>query len=207
MISHLHMQPPPAYPSMRIGLLGGSFNPAHEGHVHISLAAIERLQLHKLWWMVTPGNPLKRHSELASLEDRLACARKLATHPKIEVTDFEASLPSPYASDTVDFLTRRYPGVRFVWIMGGDNLAQFHRWRNWARLFAAIPILIADRPSSRYKALASPAAQRFAGARLNEAAVGCLPYSKPPAWVYLTLPLCAVSSTAIRQNAGAQDIA
>ncbi len=183
---------------MRIGLLGGSFNPAHDGHRHISLTALQRLRLDKVWWLVTPGNPLKSGDGLASLSDRLRCARRLAAHPKIEVTAFEASMPTSYAIDTVRFLQRRYPGVRFVWLMGGDNLAGFHRWRNWTGLFASIPILVLDRPEARQVALASPAAIRFAASRIPENAAAELAFRAPPAWAYLTLPLCDLSSTAIR---------
>ncbi len=185
---------------MRIGLLGGSFNPAHDGHRHISLEAIKRLGLQKVWWLVTPGNPLKSADELAGLNERVGGARDIAAHPQIEVTDFEAGLPSPYARDTVEFLKQRYAGVHFVWIIGGDNLAQFHRWRDWDELFSLIPILVSDRPASRYRALSSPAATRFARARLKENAAGKLPLSEPPAWSYLTLPLRDISSTAIRQR-------
>src|SRR5688572_16504017 len=128
-------RPPPAFANMRIGLLGGSFNPPHEGHRHISLAALSRLRLNKLWWLVTPGNPLKSAARQPDLADRLSLAAELASHPAIEVTGFEAALPTPYAIDTLHFLRRRFPGVHFVWIMGGDNLAQFHRWRDWAGLF------------------------------------------------------------------------
>lgn len=196
-------KPPPAFPNMRIGLLGGSFNPPHEGHRHISLAALARLRLVKLWWLVTPGNPLKNSAHLPSLAERLALAGEIAAHPSIEITGFEAVLPTAYAIDTVRFLRRRFPGVHFVWIMGGDNLAQFHRWRDWAGLFAALPILVVDRPGARFRALASPAASRFAAARLPESAAPRLAALAPPAWIYMTLPLCGASSTAIRGDLGA----
>jgi nicotinate-nucleotide adenylyltransferase len=196
--------PPPAFPNMRIGLLGGSFNPPHDGHRHISLAAMARLRLDRLWWLVTPANPLKSAAHLPSLAERLPLAAECAAHPAIEVTGFEAALPTAYAIDTVHFLKRRFPGVHFVWIMGGDNLAQFHRWRDWAGLFAALPILVLDRPGARLGALASPAARRFAGARLPESAAPGLPLSAPPAWIYLTLPLCDASSTAIRREIGSR---
>ena len=198
-MSPIEAKPPPAFPSMRIGLLGGSFNPAHEGHLHISLEAIKRLRLHRLWWLITPGNPLKSASRLAPLDERLAQALRVATHPKIEVTAFEAGLASPYACDTIGFLLERYPAVRFVWIIGGDNLAQFHKWRNWAEIFASIPIFVADRPAHRHVALASPAARRFAEAYVPESDAGRLAACPPPAWSYVSLPLCRTSSTAIRR--------
>lgn len=194
--------PPPAFPNMRIGLLGGSFNPPHEGHRHISLAAMARLRLDRLWWLVTPGNPLKSAAQLPNLAERMSLAVECAAHPAIEVTGFEAALPTAYAIDTVHFLRRRFPGVHFVWIMGGDNLAQFHRWRDWTGLFAALPILVLDRPGARLTALASPAARRFANARLPESAAPSLALSGTPAWIYLTLPLCDASSTTIRGEIG-----
>ncbi|MGB0087193.1 MAG: nicotinate-nucleotide adenylyltransferase [Rhodomicrobiaceae bacterium] len=195
-------KPPVAFPSMRIGLLGGSFNPAHAGHRHISLAAMQRLQLHEVWWLVTPSNPLKRGQELASFDERMAAARAIAAHPKIKVTGFEAALPSPYAIDTVRFLQTRYPGVKFVWLMGGDNLAQLHRWRQWTGLFDSVPILVMDRPRTRHRAFASPAAIRFAAARLATNAASDLFNRRPPVWTYLNLPLCDLSSTAIRARRG-----
>ena len=198
MVAH----PPPAFPNMRIGLLGGSFNPPHEGHRHISVTALARLRLDRVWWLVTPGNPLKSTAHLPGLVERVALATKIAAHPAIEVTGFEAALPTPYAIDTVHFLRRRFPGAHFVWIIGGDNLAQFHRWRDWAGLFTAMPILVLDRPGARLGALASPSARRFEAARLPECAAPVLPVMSPPAWIYLTLPLINVSSTDLRQEIG-----
>jgi nicotinate-nucleotide adenylyltransferase len=193
-------KPPLALPGMRIGLLGGSFNPAHRGHRHISLAAMERLGLDRLWWVVTPGNPLKSNGELASLEERARLARAVARHPQIVVTEFEAALPSRFTADTVAFLRKRFPGVHFVWVMGGDNLVQFHRWRDWRRIFAAMPVAVVDRPGMRHKALASPAALNFARARISEADAGKLALMRPPAWTYLSIRLTAASSTAIRKS-------
>lgn len=190
--------PPPAFANMRVGLLGGSFNPPHAGHLHISLTAIARLRLDALWWLVTPGNPLKSAAQLPDLAERLSLAAQVASHPAITITGFEADLPTPYAIDTVHFLQRRFPGVHFVWIMGGDNLVQVHRWRNWIGLFRAVPILVLDRPNARLGALASPAARRFAQWRLPEGAGPRLAVSRPPAWIYMTLPLCDASSTALR---------
>ncbi|MGF1622179.1 MAG: nicotinate-nucleotide adenylyltransferase [Rhodomicrobiaceae bacterium] len=192
--------PPPAFSGMRIGLLGGSFNPAHDGHRHISVTALKRLALNRVWWLVTPGNPLKRFDELADLWERMAQGRKISAHPRIEVTDFEAGLSSPYSFDTLRFLKRRFPRVQFVWIIGGDNLAQFHRWRDWRRIFRTVPILVADRPDFRQAALASTAARHFAGAQLPESCAIRLPAMTPPAWTYLSLPLCDISSTQLRQG-------
>jgi nicotinate-nucleotide adenylyltransferase len=195
----VNTQPPVAFPGMRIGLLGGSFNPAHEGHLHISQEAMKRLGFHQVWWLVTPGNPLKVGTLLPCLAERMATARSLtASVPHIKVTGFEAALGSPFTIDTVTFLLRRYPLVRFVWIMGGDNLAQFHRWRQWRFVFEAIPILVMDRPTARLPALASPAALTFAHARVAQANVGALTRLAPPAWAYISIPLSPFSSTAIR---------
>jgi nicotinate-nucleotide adenylyltransferase len=193
---------PLAFPNMRVGLLGGSFNPPHEGHRHISLTAINRLGLNKLWWVVSPGNPLKDTRGLPSLRERASLAALTASHPAIEITSFEAALPTRYAIDTVRFLRRRFPAVHFVWIMGGDNLARFHLWRDWTGLFTALPILVLDRPDARLGALASPAAKRFAPARIPECDARKLPECAAPAWIYMSLPLCGASSTAIRAGLG-----
>ena len=194
-------EPPLALPGMRIGLLGGSFNPAHEGHRLISLAALERLRIDRLWWVVTPGNPLKNKAELAGFSERLERARAVAAHPRIDVTGFEAALPVPYTASTLSYLRRRFPGVHFVWLMGGDNLAQIHRWHRWRDIFQLMPIAVMDRPGARPKALASPAAKLFANSRLAEADAGALPLMEPPAWAYLTIPLSAASSTKLRRTA------
>lgn len=189
---------PPACPGMRIGLFGGSFNPPHRGHRHVSEEALKRMQLHRVWWLVTPGNPLKDRSGLEDIAEREAAARRAADHPRMIVTNFERFLPTPYAIDTVRFLRRRFPGVSFVWIMGGDNLTGFHLWRGWQGLFETVPIMVIDRPEERSKALASPAAHRYRAARLSENHAKLLPTSSAPAWIYATAPLCDISSTDIR---------
>jgi len=195
------MRLPAAAPGMRIGLLGGSFNPPHEAHRSISLTALRRLGLDRVWWLVSPANPLKDNSGLPSIEARVEAATKLARHPRIEVTGFSGR--SPYTIDLVTELKRRLPGVEFVWLMGADNLAQFHRWRAWEEIFAALPIAVFDRPGYRLKALASKAAQRFAGYRVDETKAAGLAALMPPAWTVLAHPLSALSSTAIR--AGRRD--
>ena len=133
---------------MRIGLLGGSFNPAHAAHRHISLTALKRLGLDQVWWLVTPGNPLKAGAKQPSLESRVAAAREVAHHPRIVVTGFEGARKSPYTVDTLKFLKQRFPGVHFVWLMGADNLAELHHWRDWPALFRLVPIAVFDRPAS-----------------------------------------------------------
>lgn len=195
--------PPPAYPGMRIGLLGGSFNPAHEGHLHISRVALARLGLDRVWWLVTPGNPLKGRRELKPLDERLDMAARAARHPRIDVTGFEAALPDAYTVNTLRFLDRRHPGTRFVWLMGADSLAGFHRWRDWQTIAALAPIAVFDRPGYRLPALASRAAQALAARRIEESDAAGLAEILPPAWTLLTLPLSRLSSTQIRQTRAA----
>lgn len=194
------LRPPPAFPGMAIGLLGGSFNPAHEGHRHISQAAMKRLGLDRVWWLVTPANPLKPRRDLKPFEARLAQARATARHPRIAVTGFEAARPDAYTVNTLRFLTRRYPGTRFVWLMGADSLAEFHRWRDWRTIAALAPMAVLDRPGCRFAALASRAARALAGARIDESEATALPRFRPPVWTFLTLPLSPVSSTELRRK-------
>ena len=137
---------PPVFRGMRIGLLGGSFNPPHAAHRALSLLALKRLGLDRVWWLVTPGNPLKDNRRLPPLDKRLAAARALAAHPAIDVTAVEVALDTRYTYDTVLALRRRFPGVHFVFIMGADNLAQLNRWRRWRELANLVPIAVVDRP-------------------------------------------------------------
>lgn len=197
----LHAHPPLALPGQRIGLMGGSFNPPHEGHVVIAETALRRLKLDQLWWIVTPGNPLKSVAGLLGLERRVAASRALASNPAIKVTGFEAELGSPYTYATVRYLRRRFPGTRFVWVMGADNLATFDRWQHWREIARLVPIAVVDRPGWHLKALASPAAWAFAGRRLPEPAAALLAFRKPPAWVFLSTRLSKTSSTALRAMA------
>ena len=181
---------------MRIGLLGGTFNPPHAAHREISLTALKRLGLDRVWWLVTPGNPLKDAAKLPKLEERVEAATRMARHPHIEVTGFSGE--SVYTADLLQQLKRRFPGVNFVWLMGADNLAAFDRWRDWESIFAAIPIAVLDRPGFRLKARASKAAQRFALYMVDESDVGGLALLEPPAWTILTHKLSPLSSTALR---------
>ena len=198
-----HLKVPLAAPNMRIGLLGGSFNPAHAAHRQISLVALKRLRLDQVWWLMSPNNPLKAKSKTPDLETRIDAARAVAHHPKIVVTGFEAGRNSPFTVDTIRFLKRRYPSVNFVWLMGADNLVSFHRWRAWEALFRLVPIAVLDRPGYRLKARASRAAQRFASAALDETDAPGLLRMEPPAWTLLTLPLSSLSSTRLRGAKGA----
>jgi len=191
---------PLAFAGQRIGLMGGTFNPPHEGHALCALTALRRLRLDQLWWIVTPGNPLKSGAGLPSLEERMAASRRLAADPRIKVTGFEATLGSPYTYATIRYVTRRLPAVDFVWVMGADNLAGFHRWQHWRDIADLVPIAVVDRPGWRLKALASPAAARLARFRVPEGFAGELPVLRPPAWTFLSTRLSAVSSTAIRAS-------
>lgn len=183
---------------MRIGLLGGSFNPAHEAHLLISTIALKRLNLDRVWWLVTPGNPFKPTAEATAIETRMAEARKVANDRRIIVTDFERHIGSHYTVETLSFLKSVRPGVRFVWLMGADSLVDFHRWRQWREIFRSMPIAVVDRPGYGLKARASPAARAFAADRLPDRAAGQLADLPAPAWVFLTGPLSAQSSTKIR---------
>jgi nicotinate-nucleotide adenylyltransferase len=187
---------------MRIGLLGGSFNPPHAAHRAISLFAIKRLNLDRVWWLVTPGNPLKAHGALRDLNERAAAARKMANDPRIDVSCLEAVIGTRYTVDTITYLRRRTSGLRLVWIMGADNLAQFHRWQNWQRIAAEVPIAVIDRPPQSFQALAAPAAQALARYRLPENQAARLADRRPPAWVFLTGMKLNLSSTGLRNPDG-----
>ena len=154
---------------MRIGLLGGSFNPPHEGHALITRLALRRLALDRVWWLVTPGNPLKSLTGLAALNARIEAARRLDVGPRVVVTDIEAQIGSHFTYDTLRWLKRRAPGVHFVWIMGADNLRQFHLWRHWRAIADLAPIVVVDRPGSTLKAISSPAGAALARWRVPEA--------------------------------------
>jgi len=195
--------PPYTMPGQTIGLLGGSFNPPHAAHRLISEVALKRLALDKVWWIVSPGNPLKKRIATPPLAERVQLARTVAMNPHIVVTDFEADLPTAYTVSTLAFLKARSPLVRFVWIMGADNLAHFDRWERWREIFTMVPIVVVDRPGWRLKALASKAARAFQRARKPEADAANLPLMPPPAWTFLTGPLSQTSSTEIRNRAKA----
>ena len=189
-----------ALPGMRVGLLGGSFNPAHEGHRHISLIAARRLDLHAVWWLVSPQNPLKPEHDTADFDKRLAAARELARHPRIVVSDIEARLGTRYTVDTLRALISRYPGVHFVWLMGADNLAQLPSWKQWVDIMSLVPVAVVDRPGYAPKAQLGKAAERFRDARLSETQARALPYARPPAWVYFHAKLNPLSATNIRKR-------
>ena len=185
----------------KIGLFGGSFNPPHDGHLHVSLQALNRLGLDEIWWLVSPQNPLKPSRGMAPFEERLAAARRLARHPSIRVSDCEQRIHSQYSADTIQHLRRRHPRHRFVWIMGADNLAEFERWRRWQDIFQALPIAIFDRRTYAQSASASKPLKRFARHRLPERAARRLASEQPPVWTYFHGRLHAASASAIRAGA------
>ncbi len=182
----------------RVGLLGGSFNPAHDGHIHISQCALKSLNLDQVWWLVSPQNPLKSTEGMAPFEDRLIKAREVVTDPRIVVSDFEAKAGTQFTTDALDLLLKEYTDTRFVWLMGADNLLEAHRWHRWTAIFNTVPIAVFARPTYSLKALASKAAHRFAEARVAESQASTLVDMKPPAWVYLNIRLHDASATRIR---------
>jgi nicotinate-nucleotide adenylyltransferase len=187
---------------MRIGLLGGSFNPPHIAHRAISLFAIKRLKLDRVWWLVSPGNPLKDHAALRDLDERAEAARRMANDPRIDVSCLEAVIGTRYTADTITYLRRRASGLRLVWIMGADNLAQFHRWQNLRRIASEVPIAVIDRPPQSFRAMAAPAAQALSRYRLPENQAGRLADQRAPAWVFLTGMKLNLSSTGLRNPDG-----
>ena len=193
---------PPTTAGMRVGLLGGSFNPPHRAHRAISRFALTRLQLDRVWWLVTPGNPLKQNGSLQELGARMQAARDIADDPRIEVSCLESVIGTRYTIDTINALRRRFSGVRFVWIMGADNLAQFHHWQDWRRIAAQVPIAVIDRPPQSFRALASPAAQALSRYRVPENEAGSLAGRPAPAWIFLTGLKLKLSSTGLRNPDG-----
>lgn len=190
---------PPSRPGLRVGLYGGSFDPVHDGHRHVAETALRRIGLDRVWWIVTPGNPLKSRRP-AAMATRLAAMRSAIRHPAMEVTDIDSAIGTRYTVETIRFLQRRCPGVRFVWIMGADSLQGFDHWRDWREIARRIPIAVIDRPGFTLPSLASRMARTFASSRRPAAAAGSLPYARPPAWVFLFGRRSNLSSTALRDK-------
>ncbi|MBT8414135.1 MAG: nicotinate-nucleotide adenylyltransferase [Boseongicola sp.] len=188
---------PVARPGRKIGLLGGSFDPPHAGHVHITHEALKRFQLDEVWWLVSPGNPLKTRGP-APLEERMAAAGRLMDHPRVRVTDLEAKLGTRYTAATLEALQTRYLGVSFVWLMGADNLAGLHHWDRWRTIVDTVPLGILARPGDRISARMSPAARQYRSAKLRSREAGILADCEAPAWCFVNVPMMPISSTALR---------
>ena len=188
---------PEAIAGQRIGLLGGSFDPPHAGHVHITRWALRAFGLDAVWWLISPGNPLKPDAP-AELARRMAAARAIMRHPRVRVTDLERQLGTRYTAATLAALRGRYPGVRFVWLMGSDNLASFHHWDRWETILGTVPVGVLGRPGQQLRAGLSPAARRFARWRVPQAAARSLPLRQPPAWCLVSGPMLDLSSTGLR---------
>lgn len=184
-----------------IGLFGGSFDPAHAGHVQVTKHALLRLQLDQVWWLVSPGNPLKRHGP-APLDIRIEHARRLMQHPRVQITAIEKDICTRYTADTLATIRHLYPARRFVWIMGADNLATFHRWESWRAILDTMPIAVVARPGQKMRALSSVAARSMAKARLPERDAHLLARMAPPAWCFLNIPMLDMSSSQLRQEGG-----
>lgn len=181
-------------------MLGGSFNPAHDGHFYISCEALKRLRLDAVWWLVSPQNPLKASDEMAPLAARVASAVAVARHPRIRVTTIEQQFGTRYSVDTIARLQQRFPASRFVWLMGADNLAQMPRWRRWTQIFSTVSIAVFARETYDFKALAGVAAHRYRASRLPAERAASLVDRTPPAWTYLPLRRHPAAATDIRQS-------
>jgi nicotinate-nucleotide adenylyltransferase len=189
---------PPHAPGLRVGLYGGSFNPPHAGHLQVSLLALKRLRLDRVWWMVTPGNPLKERGGLPATRARVAAARAVVSDPRLAVTGFEEEIGAAFTLDSLNYLVARCPAIDFVWIMGADCLAGFHRWLSWRALAATVPFAVVDRPGWTLRATHSRAALALAPYRLRESEATLLAGTPPPAWVFLHGLRSSLSSTALR---------
>jgi nicotinate-nucleotide adenylyltransferase len=190
---------PIALPGMKIGLLGGSFDPPHAGHVHITRWALTAFRLDAAWWLVSPGNPLKADAP-ADMARRIAAAREIMIHPRVHISDLEARLGTRHTAQTVAALRRRHPGVHFVWLMGSDNLRSFHLWDRWEFILRQVPVGVLARPGEQLAAGHSPAARRFSHARLPQEAACLLSLKRPPAWTLVSGPMLDISSTALRRQ-------
>ena len=184
-----------------VGLLGGSFDPPHPGHVHITREALKRFGLDRVWWLVSPGNPLKQHGP-APLAERMAAARKIMQHPKVDISDFEARAGTRYTAETLDALMQEYRGVNFVWLMGADNLVQLPKWQDWERIMQTVPIGVLARPGDRIRARNSKAARVYSGARIRGRESRALATAEAPAWCFVNVPMRGDSSSAIRARGG-----
>ncbi|MGB3388068.1 MAG: nicotinate-nucleotide adenylyltransferase [Pseudaminobacter sp.] len=196
----MYLRTPHVEKGMQVGLFGGSFNPPHAGHALVAETALRRLRLDQLWWIVTPGNPLKVNRNLAPLAERIRRSEQTARDPRIKVTAFEAAHRIRYTADTLALVKSRNPGVDFVWIMGADSLRDFHRWQRWRQIALTFPIAVIDRPGATLAFLSSVMAKTFDHARIDEIDAPRLARMKAPAWTFIHGPRSSLSSTAIRDG-------
>jgi nicotinate-nucleotide adenylyltransferase len=194
------IRPPPFGTGQRIGLFGGSFNPAHRGHLMVALFALKRLKLDWVWWLVSPQNPLKDPRETGEYAGRLAFTRRIARHPRFIVSDLEKQIGSRTTAETLDRLAPVLRRAKFIWIMGADSFANLHKWNDWIDIPETLPLAFLARPGYSIRALSGRAAIRYAQSRLPTAPAAALPDCRPPAWVFLPMPLRPESSTAIRRR-------
>lgn len=190
---------PVAHAGRKIGLLGGSFDPAHEGHAHITREALKRFGLDEVWWLVSPGNPLKSRGP-APIERRLIEAQRVMQHPQVRITALEQQLGTRFTAETLEALIQHYPGVTFVWLMGADNLGTIHKWQRWRDIFALVPIGVFARPGERISARTSPAAQQFRASRIRASEASELASSDPPCWCFLNIPMRHDNSSDLRAD-------
>ena len=200
-VNKRYLQMPHAEKGKRIGLFGGSFNPPHEGHMLVAEAALRKLELDQIWWMVTPGNPLKDANILAPLKDRLSASEALSTDQRIKVTALEAAYNVRFTADTLKIITKANPEIAFVWIMGADNLGQFHQWQHWRDIADLMPIAVIDRPGATDLNITSVTAKALSPYRIDESEANKLALMEPPAWVFLHGTVSDLSSTALRKKA------
>lgn len=194
----LPSETPLSFAGNRIGLLGGTFNPPHAGHIDLSLTALRRLQLDCVWWLVTPGNPLKQNDGLPSVSRRMSWCRTLVQDRRIVVTGFERHLSSAFTAKTLAHLLVQRPTTNFVWLMGGDALFNFHRWYRWQDIITALPVAVIDRPGWRLMAMSSKTAHAYSDKRVPETDAARLITMPAPAWTYLTTAQNSLSSTELR---------
>ncbi len=195
-----------SFSQKRIGILGGSFNPAHRGHLHVSKYALDRLGLDEIWWMVSPQNPLKSSDGMADLSERISSAYLIAKDKRIRITDIEVKLGTTYTAETLYKLKGVYPKARFVWLMGADNLMQIPMWKDWKKIFKTVPIAVFTRPNFSKRALDGIAAKRFARYRINQAKTSQLCFMKAPAWTFVNIKPDPISATRVRTGIGAVNI-
>lgn len=185
---------------MKIGLFGGTFNPPHKGHLHVSNIALRKLQLDQLWWIVSPGNPLKNNSNLLSLDERITKCREIVTHPDIKVSALEVKFNTRFSADTLDILIARRPSIKFVWVMGADNLGSFHKWDRWRTIADLVPIAVIDRPGSTVSPNSTAATHALSKYRMDERDAKLLALTRTPAWTFIHGRRSFLSSTKIRNS-------